>query len=345
MVKLIWAARLKLSLQKCQLFHKRPKSIREVRSLLGQCFYYWHVVKRFADIARPLQSITGNEVLFEWTQTCEKMFQKFKSMLSSPPIVGYPSEHESFVMDADASGDGLEAVPPQVQQGTEWVITYFSRVLTETEYQCCMTRRELLAAICAVKHSHHYLYGWHFVILSGHGSLWWLLNFNNAEGQMAHWLSDPGNYDYEIQHCLGSQRGNADGLSKRPCNECTYCIHREKLVQEHVDIKSPDYRISWLKHGPSKGDREWLEPCTAEQLWDWQEENLVRQKVLGWVEAGTKPKWEAMQSEGSDARVFGSNSEELQLLDRILYQKGSETSQYAKHPWLVALPKVHDQSF
>ena len=250
-----------------------------------------------------------------------------------------------FVLHADASGDGLGAVLSKVQQGTEQVIAYYSRVLTKTERQYCVTRRELLAVICAVKHFHHYLYGRHFVIRSDHGSLRWLLNFKNAEGQMARWLGDLGTYDYEIQHRPGSQHGNADGLSRRPCHECTYCERREKREQEHVENECPGHRICVLKHNPSKGDGEWLEPWTAEQLQDWQEEDPILKKVLRWVEAGTKPKWEAMRSEGSDARMFWSSFEEFQLLDGVLYRKGSLTSQYSKHPWLVAPPKVRDQIF
>ena len=287
-LKRIRAAKLKLSPQKCQLFQKkvsflghivsdegvgtnpekteaidkwpRPKSVREVRSFLGLCSYYRRFVRGFADIARPLHSLTGKEMQFEWTRACENAFQKLKSVLVRPPILGYPSEHEPFVLDADASGDGLGAVLSQVQQGKERVIAYYSRVLTKTERQYCVTRRELLAVICAVKHFHHYLYGRHFVIRSDHGSLRWLLNFKNAEGQMARWLGDLGTYDYEIQHRPGSQHGNADGLSRRPCHECTYCERREKQEQEHVENECPGHRICVLKHSPSNEDGGWLEP-------------------------------------------------------------------------------------
>jgi hypothetical protein len=39
-----------------------------------------------------------------------------------------------------------------------------------------------------VKHFKHYLYGKQFIVRTDHGSLRWLLNFKNPEGQMATFL-------------------------------------------------------------------------------------------------------------------------------------------------------------
>ena len=51
------------------------------------------------------------------------------------------------------------------------MIGYFSKLLSKTERRYCVTRRELLAVVEAVKHFHHYLYGVPFEIRSDHGSL------------------------------------------------------------------------------------------------------------------------------------------------------------------------------
>ena len=51
------------------------------------------------------------------------------------------------------------------------------------------------------------------------GSLRWLLNFRNPEGQVARWIQVLGEYDYEVVHRRGRAHGNADGLSRRPCKQ------------------------------------------------------------------------------------------------------------------------------
>jgi len=65
----------------------------------------------------------------------------------------------------------IGAVMSQKQEGTEKVIAYFSRVLSKTGRNYCITRRELLAMVHSIKHFHHYLYGQHFLIRTDHASL------------------------------------------------------------------------------------------------------------------------------------------------------------------------------
>lgn len=154
-------------------------------------------------------------------------------MLTTAPVLGYPIPGETFILDTDASGTGIGAVVSQIQDGKERVIAFYSRSLTKAEkhYYNCITRRELLAVVAAVKHFHHYLYGIKFLVRTDHSALHWLMNFKNPEGQMARWLEVLGTCTFDIQHRAGKLHGNADGLSRRPCNSCVYCSKREqKLV-------------------------------------------------------------------------------------------------------------------
>ena len=180
-------------------------------------------MRGFADIARPLHLAAELGIEFRWTDDCERAFNALKEALTSPPILAYPKDEGNFILDTDASGEGLGAVLSQVQDGMECVIGYFSHVLTKPEQQYCVTRRELLAVVTAVKHFHHYLYGSYFTIRTDHGSLRWLMNFKNPEGQMWRWLQVLSAYHFEILHRPGSQHNNADGLSRRPCDQCRHC--------------------------------------------------------------------------------------------------------------------------
>ncbi|KAK7492466.1 hypothetical protein BaRGS_00016339 [Batillaria attramentaria] len=82
-----------------------------------------------------------------------------KKALVSAPVLAYPKAEGRFVLDTDASGSAIGAVLSQVQEGKEKVIAYFSHCLTRPQRNYCVTRRQLLAVIEAVKNFHHYLYG------------------------------------------------------------------------------------------------------------------------------------------------------------------------------------------
>ena len=106
------------------------------------------------------------------------------------------------------------------EAGREHVIAYGSRSLTKTERQYCVTRRELLAVVTFVKHFRTYLLGNKFTLRTDHGSLTWLCNFRDPEGQLARWIELLQEYDFDIVHRQGKVHCNADSLSRRPCQQC-----------------------------------------------------------------------------------------------------------------------------
>ena len=362
-------ANLKLSPKKCKLFRRevhflghvvssrgvetdpakieavvawpRPRNLKEVRSFLGLCSYYRRFVKGFSTIAKPLHQLTEKDHKFLWTPECEEAFMALKAALTTPPVLGYPAENGSYILDADASAVGVGAVLSQIQDGTERVITYYSSTLEHRERQYCVTRRELLAIVKSVKHFHPYLYGRHFLIRTDHGSLQWLLRFKNQEGQMARWLSVLEPYDFEIKHRPGTQHSNADGLSRRPCQGCQYCEKREHR-SEQLEELSPCPRVCRLASPDTVRD-QWVTPWTTEQLSRWQREDPILDKVITWIDAGRKPPWSAIQSEGSEIRSLWSCYQQLKLENGVLHRSVTKAGKSVEQ--LVAPQAVRDQIF
>lgn len=121
---------------------------KQLRSFLGFCFYYRKFVKGFSSLAKPLYVLTEKSVKFSWDEKCQNAFEKLKQMSTSSPILSFPKEESKFVLDTDASDTGIaDAVLSQQQDGVEKVIAYFRRVLSKTERNYCVTRRELLAML------------------------------------------------------------------------------------------------------------------------------------------------------------------------------------------------------
>lgn len=166
-------AGLKLSPKKCALFQRRvkylghvlsgdgvavdsekvnsvlswptPQNTKEVRSFLGLCSYYRRFIHGFADIAQPLHQLTSKNTSFIWTPEANQAFESLKQVLTQAPVLGFPIPGERYLLDTDASEQGIGAVLSQVQAGVERPVAYFSRVLSRPEKQYCTTRKELLA--------------------------------------------------------------------------------------------------------------------------------------------------------------------------------------------------------
>jgi predicted aspartyl protease len=207
----------------------RPKDKHQLRSFLGLCTYYRRFVKGFADIAKPIHKLTEDKTPFIWDKESESAFRSLKISLCTSPILSIPKIKGQYILDTDASNNGIGAVLSQVQEGEERVIEYYSKVLSKPERNYCVTRKELLVMVNAVGHFHKYLYGQHFKIRTDHAALKWLVNLKYPEGQAARWLERLQQYDFKIEHRAGKSHQNADALSRRPCrSDCKHCSRKEK---------------------------------------------------------------------------------------------------------------------
>ena len=207
-----------------------PKSAKEVRSFLGLCSYYRRFIAGFAKMARPLHKLTEKRTTFVWDTACEAAFSQLKEALTTAPVLSYPKPEGQFILDTDASDHAVGAVLSQEQDMAERVLGYFSKALTKTEQVYCVTRKELLAVVMALKHFHPYLYGREVILRTDNAAVSWMRNLRTPTGQTARWLELINTYDLQVKHRAGRSHNNADALSRKPCSSCA---RQEAIEQQH----------------------------------------------------------------------------------------------------------------
>ena len=192
-----------------------PTTKREVQQFLGLVSYYRRFIRNCAQIAKPLHQLTEQSKSFSWTVECDQAFQRLREQLTTPPVLVFPDFTKEFMLDTDASDQGIGAVLSQIQSnGQERVIAYASRLLSKAERHYCITRKELLAVVVFLNHFRQYLLGRKFILRTDHGSLLWLHNFKEPEGQLAKWLEKLEEFQFEVVHRKGKAHCNADALSR-----------------------------------------------------------------------------------------------------------------------------------
>lgn len=196
-----------------------PQRLRDVRAFVGLCAYYRKFVRGFSLIAAPLFALTRKDQLFAWTDDCQEAFDKLKVALTTAPVLSLPVDDAVYLLDCDASDEGIGAVLSQRLDGQERVIAYDSRLLTKPERKYCIARKELLAVVYFTKSYRQYLLGRHFVLRTDHAALQWLQRKPEPIGQQRRWLERLAEFDFEIIHRPGRQDGNADALSRKPCKQ------------------------------------------------------------------------------------------------------------------------------
>ncbi|GBN37648.1 Retrovirus-related Pol polyprotein from transposon 297, partial [Araneus ventricosus] len=349
-------ANLKLNLKKCRFFQKevtylghvisaegvktdpekikavvdwpRPETVHDLRSFLGLCTYYRRFVKNFSTIAKPLHKLTEAKSNFNWTEECEKSFNSLKQALTSSPILTYPRTDKDFILDTDASNEGIGAVLSQNIGNEERVIAYFSKSLGKPERNYCVTRKELLAIVKSIEHFHHYLYGRKFLLRTDHASLRWLLNFKEPEGQIARWIQRLQEYDFEIQHRKGTSHGNADALSRRPCKEsCKQCTNAEKKFGMERDISVKVVTTTTV------------DPWSSCEIQKAQLEDPAIKPILEKkLNSAERPSWQEIAPESPATKRYWALWDSLHLKDGVLYRKW-ESDDGNSCRWQLILPK------
>ena len=133
-----------------------PKDIKKVQSFLGLASYYRWFINKFAKKAWCLHKLVGptsskqkkkarakkdsttvkqtEQRIFEWMMKHQDAFDALKEALSTAPILGYPDFSREFILEIDASLNGLGTILSQQGKDRQiHVITYASCSLCPSE--------------------------------------------------------------------------------------------------------------------------------------------------------------------------------------------------------------------
>ena len=345
------AANLKLSPKKCHLFQREvsflghvvgqdgvradpekvaavrdwpvPTSVKEMRSFLGFCTYYRRFVQDFASIAAPLHQLTKKGEQFRWNAEHQAAFNQLKEALVDAPVLQYPDPSRPYILDCDASAEGIGAVLSQVRDSQEHVVAYYSQKFSSPEKNYCVTRKELLAVVKSVDHFHPYLYGAKFTVRTDHAALRWLKTLKNPEGQLARWIGKLEQHDYRMEHRPGRVHNNADSLSRLPCEPgCKHCSSKEegteKCCRTTVQAEVTD---------------------SYQQLGEAQREDPDIGPIVELMERNAeKPPWEEIAALSPAAKHYWMQWDTLQLGGGVLLKKWMTPDGRVRF-WQSVIPK------
>ncbi|KAD7479631.1 hypothetical protein E3N88_02767 [Mikania micrantha] len=188
-----------------------PKSVKEVRGFLGLTGYYRRFVRNYGILARPLTDLTKKDA-FNWNEQALSAFHALKDALMTAPVLKLPDFSKPFVVECDASSDGIGAILSQ----DDHPVAYFSKGFSSNHRFKSAYDRELLALVLAVQKWSHYLLGHHFFIRTDHYTLKFLLEQRLTTTEQQRLLLKLMPFEFTIVHRAGKENRGADALSRRP---------------------------------------------------------------------------------------------------------------------------------
>lgn len=200
-----------------------PKSVKDVRRMVGMASWYRRFIPNFATMVAPLTGLLKKNAKFSWSTECNNAWTDMKNCLISSPILSCPDFNRPFVVQTDCSDYGIGGVLTQMFEDGEHVICYLSRSLNKCERRYSTTERELLALLWCIEKLRPYLEGTTFTAITDHHSLLWLQKLENPSGRLARTAIRLQQFKFNIIHRKGADHIVPDALSrlmdKEDCND------------------------------------------------------------------------------------------------------------------------------
>lgn len=198
----------------------RPKTKKNIRQFLGKINFYYKYLENAAQTLEPLHNLLRKNVNFDWSDNCEKAFQKIKTYLCSGPILSIYNYEKPVYIYTDASGEGFGAVLKQPQENNELhPVAYFSKKLSSAQKKKKAIYLECLAIREAIRYWQHWLIGREFTVITDHKPLENLKVKARTDEELGDLVYCLTQYNFKVIYSPGKDNMEADSLSRNPVLE------------------------------------------------------------------------------------------------------------------------------
>ena len=188
-----------------------PKIYTEIRAFLGLVGHYRHFIKSFAQIAPPLNEHLAGEGASRKSEQVSlskealKAFERLKQACMNSPVLAFADYIKDFLLETDASKEGLGAVLSQKQEdGGFHPVAYGSRALSTHEKNYHSTKLEILTLKWAVmEHFKEYLLYQPFLVKTNNNPLMYIMSTPNLDATGHRWVSTLAKYDFWLEYQKG----------------------------------------------------------------------------------------------------------------------------------------------
>ena len=199
-----------------------PNSAKEIKQFLGLTGYYKKFVPRFADISRPLTTLTKKDAKFEWTSACQKSFELLKEALCGEPVLKYTDTSKPYTLYTDASKFGWAGVLTQPHTTTidskstttDHPVAFVSGLFRGSQLIWAALTKEAFTIYMSVKKLSFYLTDAQILLRSDHKPLEKFLLKNTLNSKVNNWAMELEAFNIQFDYIKGSNNILADTLSR-----------------------------------------------------------------------------------------------------------------------------------
>ena len=186
----------------------------QVRAFFGLTGHYRRFMKGFANIVHPLYDVLGKEVKMGPVDLPPEAWEAMailKEKVQSAPVLVFPDFKKPFLLEMDASKEGLGVVLSQKQSNRRYhPIAFGSHSLTPVEKNYHSSKLEFLILKWSVtEHFKEYLAYAPFVVRTNNPPTY-VLTTPNLDATGHQWVGALALFQFELEYQKGANNGAAD---------------------------------------------------------------------------------------------------------------------------------------
>lgn len=192
-----------------------PKNRKQLKSFLGCINYYNKFLDRYSQTIHSLLRLTSKKVPFQWTNQEELVFKEIKKLFIKANVLVHPDPSKTYYLQTDASDMAIGGHLYQYDDtGKKAAIIFMSRALQPVEKSYTTTEKELLSIVYCLQKVRYIVLGSRLKILTDNHALTFLKTCKLLNARLTRWILALQDYNFEIEHCKGSENPVADALSR-----------------------------------------------------------------------------------------------------------------------------------
>ena len=193
-----------------------PKTVKDCRKFCGMVNFLATFLKDLQKYLVPIYNLTKKNIIFKWTEDCQKSFDIIKNMLTQPPILRMPDTKGMFRLMSDTSIVATGAALYQFQDNNFHIVGYNSKKLPEAAKNYSITELELFGLVINIYAFRQLLSHVYFECYCDHSAITYILASKRkiATRRIQKLIEQLMQFNFSIYYLPGAKMHIADILSR-----------------------------------------------------------------------------------------------------------------------------------
>ncbi len=325
---LLFIEELKMNLRKVQAVVEWSTStnLTQMQFFVNFCNFYRRFIKNFSKIVYLLIQSTQKEMIFEWNQACQIIFDHMKKWITEVSILRHFDQNKETILETDSFNYVNDDILSQYNdEETLHSMIYYSKNLSFAECNYKIYDKKLLAIIRVFKHwwSELKLTELFIKMFTDHQALTSLMKDKELSKRQIRWVQKLVDFNFKIMYHSDKQNIKVDALtcwvdsvSRSSEDECICYQWITILTSNQMKIADLEKNIKKSIYKQILEANEIDENCT-----------LLREVVLK-----------------DEAQYEDIKLRDCQVQNEILYRDDLLWVFFDEHLQMKLIQEVHDQS-